>query len=73
VCRVAIEQMELFLKVEEHLIRRNSHQGPLLDESWEKPTLGWIKLNCDASIDIGGKRVGNGSYGTRPRLKSDCC
>jgi hypothetical protein len=36
-------------------MRRNSHRGPLPNESWEKPTLGWIKLNYDALIDIGGR------------------
>ena len=66
-CRVAAKQMELFLKAEQHPTRRTSHQGPLPDERWEKPALGWIKLNCDASIDIGGKKVGSGSCGTRPR------
>jgi hypothetical protein len=55
--QVATEQIKLFLKSKQRPTRRTSHQAPLLNDRWEKPLLGWIKLNWDTSVDIGGKSV----------------
>ena len=27
---------------------------------WNKPVAGWLKLNCDAAMDLAGKRMGKG-------------
>lgn len=60
VVNIAIDQVEAFVKAEEMLTTKRQRATTTCVRPWEKPPVGFVKLNWDASVDRKGKKMGIG-------------